>query len=569
MILAATFGGLTNPSHHQTGDGWACLRSSRHTDYSTINVAIGTPPRAFKLLLRLDQLLLSSETTVSIASDELFASATLRCDADTMLCSDRAIMEIDGRGNVVVLDSFQFRELDALESTLGIDGSFRMSSQTQYILTPTHFCFRDYETNTQDDVTNKSSPPSFYYSDSTSLLAYVVPTASSTTTLAFHSFECGEGDLFPSEASEERSWLALASQFLFESSYSTIEARREVVQKGLDCVTNRSTVAELYELDCSLSAYSTCRYRTSLPFRAVATSTVSIQTSNSTALVTFTQNDALENSLDNSDIGTGSLRFVLLLLIAFVVYSRSERKSSSAFFVFQHALNVLNSSEKHYNKAIGVVGDAVVGILAVFCRLVVIVTKGVNLRADGATDCIVSEAIGIVASSVHFLFRNFVLEYRGAHFEAPLTKLGGSMALADAGTAALISVASSPLAASAASFDSIARLFAATFLLVYVLHRLLFSSTACAVMASTTSSSDNFEFTYSIILAASCVLWMMQIASVSYALGRFFVGPASFSLLRSSTGEFTLTALLLLCVCGGINGLSVHRMLLKLKNGKQ
>jgi len=553
LSMTVVVGGLTNPSHTKTGDSWACVRSSRHEDYSTVNIAIGSPPRVFKLLLRLDSI--NTLTAISVENDELLASSSLSCDPIQRLCNDTAVVEIDGQGRKVALDSFAFAEASSLTSSLGLDGTFSLSPDTEYLLTSTHLCFRP-------DSGDYSSP----FPDSQTVTAWVSKT---TGKLVYNTTECGAGDLFPTAASHERTWLALASQFLYESSFATLSARRKIVQRGLNCVGNTTTTTELYKLDCELDPYATCRQRPSLPFRVVSTSNLWIVTSNYAVILEYKENESLKKNLDNADVGTGSLRFVILLLIAFVVYARSERKSSSAVFVLLHSKNVLNSTEKHYNNAMGVVGDAAVGLIAVACRSIVVGTKAANLIADGAIDCFVSEVVGIVASIVHFLFRHLVLEFRGVHSEAPLTKLGGSMALSDAGVAALISVSTSPIAASAVSFDSIARLFAATFICVYVLNRLLFSATACALMASTTASSPSFASTYSLTLAISYLLWVLQVGSIGWSLGRFFIGPTTFSLLRTSTSDFTSTSLLVAAVCAGVNGLSVHRVLLRFRRASR
>ena len=536
---------LRHPSHTNQGDQWACARSSRHENYATVNVAIGTPPRVFKLLLELDSL----DEKMVIENDELLASSSLSCNPDTRMCEDLAILDVDARSQTVALEPFKFSEPSSTTSMLQLDGSFSLSSNTEYELTSTHLCFRPTTTDdTNDDDTN-------------TIHATVSP---KTSKLVFQTAKCGEGDLFPTSASHERSWLALATTFLFEASVGTLEERRNAVSDGLNCANG--TAAQLYQLDCKLDQYSTCRYRPSLSYRTISTSDVKISTTTSNATIRSTKNNSLINSLDNADLATGSLRFVILLLIAFVVYSRSERQSSSAVFTLLHAKKVLNSLEVHHHShTMGVVGDALVGLLSIVCRLVVVVAKAGNLMADNATDCVVSEVIGISVSVIHFLLRNVVLEFRGVHFEAPLTKLGGSMALSDAGAAALASVASSPLAASSLSFDSTARLFSATFLLVYVFHRLLCSAAACALMSSTTSSSTEFERKYSLTLGFSYFLWILQLASVGYAFGRFFVAPFTFSLLRASTTQSQAIVSLVICVCSCINGLSLHRVLLRLR----
>jgi hypothetical protein len=242
------------------------------------------------------------------------------------------------------------------------------------------------------------------------------------------------------------------------------------------------------------------------------------------------------------------MRLLVLLIVAFVVFNRAGRVSSSAFSTINSALQVANGAEKHSKHTLfHAISDAAVGALAIISRLLVLWHKSALLVDDGSTDVVIFESVGIAASTAHFALRNFVLEVN-LNKEAPLSKLGGSTSLVDACVAALVSVATIPmLGASSRDFDAVSRLFSGVLIALFCFHRLFFSVASCALLAATTGSDKRFERSYNVVLWVSCLLWLLQTFAVAFSFSRLFIVPQAFSLVRFNSGgpRQTETALLL------------------------
>ena len=115
------------------------------------------------------------------------------------------------------------------------------------------------------------------------------------------------------------------------------------------------------------------------------------------------------------------------------------------------------------------------------------------------------------------------------------------MAIADASVAALFSLVTTPiLSAPTHSFDDVARLFCAALISLFVWSRALFATSACALLATTTSTDRRFDRLYPATLWLACVLWLAQSAAVAFGVG------AQSSLVRGNS-RIALTSLS--CVC--------------------
>jgi hypothetical protein len=300
-----------------------------------------------------------------------------------------------------------------------------------------------------------------------------------------------------------------------------------------------------------LDLYAVCRGSPSIPFRRVAQYEIRLFVGvDGITMMQLQHRDSLSRIDGTSSISTAvlfaSLRLIVLLIVAFVMYNRAEKVSSSAFSTLRAALDVANGTEKRgFHTQFEMAADALIGLFAIVSRALVIATQAAIFIDDGSQDAVVFESIGIVSSFVHFGLRNLALKV-DLDKEAPLSKLGGSMSLPDASVAALLSVASTPLLGETAHFDGVARLFCAVLIALYTIHRMLFSVTASILMATTTASSPRYDNSYSAVLWVSAALWMLQSASVVFALGRFFCVAQSFSLTRTSVGPPNTTEMAVL-----------------------
>ena len=544
-LLSLSERGVAVPSWVNDGGGH-CVRVSRASDYALAAVPLGSPPRVVKLLVRMDKVvpLAEIDSATTIFAEELLSSETLHC-SKSRNCTDVALLTTDTRGGQK-LAAINFLYANSwsggwtTEQNIGAEGTIALVETYEYALTKTHFCWRptaDEPMDTNDFEVYTVNASGGELKTSSAELAAGAALAAAPATGCNASVR-----LFPPTAAYERSWLSLSSSYLFEQATSKLEDRRAVVEQGIDCAPE-SSEKEIYELDCDLDLYASCEHSSSLPFRRLSQYDIKLSLATPEAAVLAVQKrEALSRLVGSNTVSDAvffaSIRLTVLLIVAFVVFNRAERVSASAFSQIRSALEVAAGKEKRSSHTLfHAVSDGAVGALAIVSRALVLWHQSSVLTDDGSTDVVVWESIGVGVSGVHFLLRHFLLK-TDLNREAPLSKLGGSMSLADASVAALLSVVQTPmLAASARDFDSVARLFCGVLIALFVFHRLLVSVAACAILATTTATDGRFDKAYPTVLWISTALWLAQLAAVSFSFGRLFVVPQAFSLVRFSEGS--------------------------------
>jgi len=539
-----------------------CLRASRTSDFPVVSLAVGSPPRVVKLLLRLGRVVEHASESMYIFSDELLRSETLRC-TDDRKCTDVALLTTDthgaqSTGTVAFNYGNAYSGEFAVEQSIGTEGSISLVRGTHYDLSPTHFCWRDAAAAAAATATPPPPPPPpgfEYYNVSVSAQGSLyIDDLDDDGVLGQTTSRCNNSVmLFPVDASHERSWLALSNDFLYEASTFKLADRRGVVERGLECA-DESNEKEIYELDCTIDLQSNCRMKPSVPFRRLSQFelklALSSSSSNSSSSLAVKKRSSLmrlsgSNSISDS-VFFALMRLVVLLIVAFVVFNRAERVSASAFSTINSAIEVSRGREKHGKHTwFNALSDASVGALAISSRALILWHQTVVLVDDGNLVVVIWEVVGLAVSVVHYLLRHFVLK-TDLEKEAPLSKLGGSMSLVDACVAALLSVLHTPmLGASDRDFDAVSRLFCAVLIALFCVHRLVFSVASCAILASTTASDGRFERSYSPVLWMSCGLWLLQNCALSFSFARLFVVPQSYSLVRFSSGDARQTEIAL------------------------
>ena len=543
-----------------------CARVQRLGDVALASISVGSPPRTVKLLVRLDHVVEAemAHTATVLFADELLRSETLRCDA-TRRCSDIVLLSDTTTGKQVrTYAEFEYGNAAStawwIESHLKVDGAMRLVRGWTYALTRTHFCWVSNDTDVGYRDIRGSRTTHTVEATFLNTTNRLVTTRAKIEELSIYDDDddnpfldapasaCNDTiELFTAGAAAEQSWLALSSGFLYEASSAKLDDRRTLVERGLTCA-EPSGELEIYEMDCALDAYATCRTRPSIPYRRLSRHYLQLRPSaaNDTVLVRANFEVALSRisgSLTLSQtVFFSAVRLCVLLIVAFVVYSRAERQTASAYHTISSALDVAAGVEKKgYHTRLSTLTDAAVGSLAVISRLAVLLFQSSLLSADGHADAVVIESIGIFVSMLHLLLRNLVLKVDLTR-ESPIQKLGGSMALADAANAALFSVISTPtLQVSTRDFDAVARLFVGVLIAIFVIHRCWFATTSCTLLATTTATDKRFDPAYSIVLWTASLLWIVQTGCIVFSFGRFFVVSQAYSIHRAWVGEVFLT----------------------------
>lgn len=552
-----------------------CLRASRDSNFATVALSVGTPPRIVRVLVRGDRVLYDTGVpSTTLFADELLRSESLRCGAGRV-CQDVAFLTT-GTDGTQTTHSIQFSYGSAAsgshytEQAVGAEGYMHLMNGTYYEFTSTHLCWTTSESTVAPSDWKHEVVIEVDNHTGTTTVSSVGSIESPASTCTNNGPTDKGVELWPFEATNERHWLALSSDFLYEASSSRLEERRSIVERGLECVDNYTTGVDVYELDCTLDLYAECRQKPSLPFRRLSQMRIAIDLRSHDTPALYAYEELSLTRLAGSSVSESVLfaftRLFVLLIVAFVVYSRSDRQSTSAYFAISNAINVANGGIHFgFHSIFNAVADAFIGALAFVSRTIVLVVQSTVLVADGNGIVLVSEIVGITASALHFICRNFVLR-TDLSKESPLTKLGGSMAISDASVAALVSVTVAPLlAASNRDFDAIARLFCGVLVVFFVLPRLWAGATASALLASTTSRDGEFDTAYPVVLWFSSALWAMQGVSVGVAVARLFVLPQAYSLSRNVYGDGVNIIVLVALVTLSLVAPPLNSMNVKLK----
>lgn len=294
-----------------------CLRATRHADYVSVLLSLGSPKQELRLLWRPDKVADGSDQ-LQLWSERMHKSTTLLCEnfapglqiAHARNCSDLALVyhgQIDKLSTTPLQFTFKSDAVAVFENSvaaqLGFDGELRLAPETTYWLTTSHLCMRDApdildgagsgsgtDAASGDTDAGSGSGPDipgeallFEYAGfegrATARLG-ALRSASATADLRLAEACAGLGrdtvvDIFPVYAGVEVSWLHLSSSFLRTQAYDELEARRDVVELGTACVAEHAPAlaraASTYSLDCGIVATSTaCRTTPSVPFRRVA-----------------------------------------------------------------------------------------------------------------------------------------------------------------------------------------------------------------------------------------------------------------------------------------------------------
>jgi hypothetical protein len=330
------------------------------------------------------------------------------------------------------------------------------------------------------------------------------------------------------------------------ASSSRLADRRNAVERGVGACAANNSAATIYRTDCELMG-AACPVTPSLTWRHARGAALVVDT----AARRLRARPRVVLLRTTSPSFSALLRLAVFLTVSFVFFARSGTATSSPHGLVANALKMATGGTHVSSMSpLDIVGDAAVGVLALTARATVVATRAPQLADDGLAVVVAAEAVAVGVSALHFSLRNLILEVK-IHAEPPRTKLGGSMALCDATTTAIVLIARLPLLApSTAQFEKIAGLLVGLLFTVLVLHRTFYAAAACGVLVATVSS-EGYDRWYSPILSASLGLWLLQAVCSSTTAGVLFFSAKAFNLARSSTFStsiaflFTLGALCL------------------------
>lgn len=553
-----------------------CLRVTRHTNYATADITLGSPPRLLNVLLRLDVVKESDATALRLFSNRVAESASVACEG--AICTDGALVHPSGPGSDQVQNVIQFEYTNPVTEsstygtavTIGLDGELTLKHGHDYYLTATHICWGPNGpiADSDPEYAFQASVRNGVLVANATLLSQNLVFKGSPASVAGTGDTCETGvqevRLFPGAAGDEATWLGLASKRAYEVSPSGVKDRRTVVEVGTECAANHSAYQRansLYELDCR-NQYSSCENYPSLPYRRAASAQLMLHIGDDAeqSLVYASSDERLVSLPKLGDtgyaMGLSLLKLSLMTLAAAVTWIRAAKSMSSVDRLFMHCVRMTHCPgllPRTLDAAV-VFEDALIGLVAVGARLGVSAWRLSGLWDDGQGRAAIAQIVAAGLSLGQLLVRYLMLK---RECETPLTKLGGSTALVDATCAVMMGFAEPPLLVGAIGrFDPTARLLTAMLVSTMTLQRCLFATACCGLLFATASEDvqkpvvvppplfiapgeqpprrgSGFDVAYVPIIFLGLGAWILQTASVAILMADVFCIPLAYSMTRS------------------------------------
>jgi hypothetical protein len=549
-----------------------CLRVTRHADYITADLGVGTPTKQISLLLRLDSVLPrnSSEPAMRLFAQDTVESTTVSCSIDGQ-CQDIVVIQMDGPTGEPVrrVAKFNYRHAsveDAHYTTAsqlsGVGGELALSQGMAYWITSTHVCYAPAPlTIPTDGMVAASVKGGLLSAERMALLSSSEtrssPVADDTyTDMCVGSNYSEDLDLFPVGAGVEASWLSILDTALYNSEPESVDARRVIAEVGTTCASNSESLSRdlvLYRLDCD--PYNTCIETPNMPMRRIATSSIALNIDTNGDVGLWTDYDPTLSGLPRLANSTEAfilslVKLLMIVLAAAVVYVRAKRATASSSWLFKHCIESAtdnNLASEAKNISFSTSEDRLIGALAFTSRGLMVLYRVPSLYMDDQARVCISEMAATILSVIHWTMRYFCISADG---EPPISMLGGSTAIIDSTSAVMMAFAEAPtLVVSMGKFDPTARLLTGILISLIVTSRCAFSASCCGVLWESETNR-----TYKGVLVYSGIMWVCQSVALSVIIVDLFVTPSSYSMSRNVVGSILPARILLFLalVCAGL-----------------
>lgn len=540
-----------------------CLRATRHADFTTVDITMGTPAIQVPTLLRLDDIRLrnSEHKSLRLFTPDVVESRTVHCEASGN-CHDVFYVS-DGfmTSNFLTTASFEYRHgsversmYTTASSIPGVFGEFFLKEGFNYWLTSTHLCYADVAVSHVDGVVFDINGGSIVIPQNSDFSKEDL--LSLSPSFLYCNGSSSNVTLFPSLSSVEASWLSIADTRIYNTEPVDVENRRIISEIGVPCAASPNSSLSrdlvLYQLDCA--PFQSCRQSPSVPFRRLATASLFIGLHNSTTSIKTSKEESMDGlpRLANSDAAfyTSLLKMAMITLAAAVVFVRSLSVTSSSSWLVKHAIGICSTQPQkppaetqttHKSFSNNVFEDRFIGFVAILSRATLVSIRYIALTKDRQGRVCTTEVLGSIISLFHFCVRYFGLiitdntQCEGEN-ASPVHKLGGSTAIIDSTAAVMLAFSEPPtLAAVSSSFDPTARMLIALLLSTIVIPRCSFSAACCGSLFHTFNMEGLCEYAYMNILSG--VLWCAQSAFLGVMVCDLFVSPVAYSVSRSSFGD--------------------------------
>jgi len=546
-----------------------CLRASRHADFVSVELAIGSPGRRINVLVRFDQVVSQSQNALRIFESKVLESKSIQCSGIGSNCTD-AVLLTDAQQTIGFKRSVsQFAyTAEAVESSIAktylrMEGELKLTQGHEYWLTSSHLCLRQTEEAVDTDQPSTSTRMLGDVISGTTVvndseLAKVSILKQSFARQATVEFLCELDQVYflPVLANIDQLYLSISDYSFYTSEPDAIQMRRNMVEVGQTCASRLpkekyGSDYELYILDCG--AAGTCASVPSLPFRRISAMDMYMRVDASNKFEARFQTDNVLTTLPGlSDTGEAITlavaKLILIIVAASLVWVRADRATSKPHWQYKHCLKMVNCEATHRKELTSrsLVEDMVMGLGCIFARFAIAFWRYEQLSEDSQGRACVFEIVASALSFIHWCFRYFVISPSifelAAGFKdpnGPLTRLGGSSAILDVTGSVLLAFSEPPTLVSTLSrFEPTARILICMLVVMVSIPRCLFSISCCTLLyESGREGKLDTSAIYLTILLAAAAFWAFQLVTLSVTLSDLVISPFTISVSRTTVGQ--------------------------------
>ena len=567
-----------------------CLRASRHADYASAELNIGSPGRRIQVLIRFDKVVSSTDQALRVFESKILESKSITCSGVNSNCTD-AVMTTDvhqSTGFQRMVSGFGYTaesiEASIAKSYLRMEGELRLVRGHKYWLTSSHLCFQNTEEVIDSTISSSENLVLGSVVDGIttvqdSELAKAKILKSSFARQATVDFLCELNGIhfLPVLSNVDQIYLSISDYSFYSAEPDSIRLRRNMVEVGQVCASKLpkekyGSDYELYILDCG--AAGTCASNPSIPYRRISTLDMHMHIDTNGKFVARFQADNVLNTLsglsDSAEAITLAVaKLILIIVAASLVWVRADRATSRTEWLIKHCLKSVNceATPKKDQNARSIAEDALMGLFCILARFSIAFWRYEQLSKDSQGRSCILEIAASGLSFIHWTARYFIISpsifdmMSGVQdANGPLTRLGGSSAILDVTGSVLLAFSEPPTLVSTLSrFEPTARILISMLIVMVAIPRCLFSISCCTLLyESGRSGKTNTSEVYMNILLLSSFFWLFQLITIATTLNDLIVTPFSISITRSTIGE---TFWIRLCLFLGALNVGIPRLL--------
>ena len=573
-----------------------CLAAFRQAHYTRVRVYIGTPAREMRLLVRLDATLdcaaggntSNNNTTgpvvssITITSSDVLHSRSVRCDADDA-CADVALYTQwqatgwGGHHRVNILRPMRFRygasNLLGIESLqLGLDGEVVLCRGTTYALSARELCATIAPSlaceasgelalargpSIEASVPSSTDPATLVTNQCALRAAGGVWADVPAALVSTCDDDCETPvAMWPSAASVSSAWLSFSTARLYDllGEGASVASMRAAVEVGASCASQHGPLREsraTFETACRNSPVAdtgSCSRGPSVTYMRTSRHRLVVTVARDGSGCARASFDAtlskvpMRETTDNDGVLAAWLRLMLMILAAAIVWVRRDDKTEFADRMFVRCVEIVAHGSSHTIVDVDA-QTMTLGFIAAVLRLSLTVTALSGLQADGLLRVAVAQIGAAVLSLMHWtvLYGGGCVPAFGWLKQAGMrSALGGSTALVDVTTSAMLAFSSPPLRADGGTFDAVARLLTVVLIGVACIARCMFSAACAGVLISKPGAPRSIR----LVGALTVLFWIIQAAVVAVVVADLFAVPIAYEWIRAQSGSSQRTAVL-------------------------